>query len=270
MSGMRRQLSLLAISLALAGGLAVSGCERSPATSQRATPSPATPSPATPKDQLLAAVPDGSQGNFRYTFNDAETQGSGVVDPAGKKLRHTVVYKDRALGFSMTMTFLVVDQEAWLRATFANTENVTGLPKLPKTWMRLDRSKIENFEDLGFDDPDPAGAASLFQSTVEVRPAGTGEYRGIVDLSRATGLELVDREVVTALGAKAKSIPFRATVDGAGRLTLVSLDVPAAGQTRAATYRMAYADYGSAPPVTQPAGSQVREAPPEVYDLINE
>jgi hypothetical protein len=263
---MRRHLSLLTIALALVAGVATSGCDPASTTSQRATASPATP-----KDQLLAAVPDGSQGTFRYTFADAETQGSGVVDPAGKKVQHTVVYKDPALGFTLTMTFLVIDQDSWMKVTFGHTENVTGLPKLPKKWMHLDRSKIKDLNELTLDftDPDPVGTASLFESTVEVQQAGTGEYRGIMDLTRATGAELVDKETVTALGDKAKAIPFRATVDGAGRLTLVSLDVPAAGKTKAATYRVAFADYGSAPPVKQPAAGDVQEAPPAAYDLIN-
>jgi hypothetical protein len=261
---MRRLLSLLVILFALAGGIAASGCDPAPTTSEHATASPVTP-----KDQLLAAVPDGSQGNFRYTFNDAETRGSGVVDPAGKKLRHTLTYRDPALGFSVTTTFLVVDRDAWLKVAFANTKNVTGLPKLPKKWMHLDRSKVKDFDDFGFDEPDPVGAASLFQSTVEVKPAGTGEYRGVVDLTRATGLELVDREIVSALGDKAKTIPFRARVDGSGRLASVSLDVPAAGKTKPATYRVEYADYGHAPPVAQPAPGDVQEAPPAAYDMVN-
>jgi hypothetical protein len=266
MCAMRRHLSLLTILLALVAGVATSGCDPASTTSERASASPATP-----KDQLLAAVPDGSQGNFRYTYADAETQGSGVVDPAGKKLQHTVVYKDPALGFTLTMTFLVMDQESWMKVAFGHTENLTGLPKLPKKWMHLDRSKVKDTSGLVLDfaDPDPIGAASLFESTVEVRPAGTGEYRGIVDLTRAAGAELVDKETVTALGDKAKTIPFRATVDGAGRLTSVSLDVPAAGKTKAATYRVAYADYGSAPPVARPAAGDAQEAPQAAYDLIN-
>jgi hypothetical protein len=266
MSGMRRQLTPVTILLALVAGVAKTACDPASTTSER-TPA----SPATPKDQLLAAVPDGSQGSFRYTYNDAETQGSGVVDPAGKKLQHTTVYKDRALGFSITMTFLVVDQESWFKVAFANTRNVTGLPKLPKKWMHIDPSRVKDFSgaELTFTDPDPTGADSLFESTVDVQAAGTGEYRGVMDLTRASRAELVDKETVTALGDKAKSIPFRATVDSAGRLTLVSLDVPAAGKTPAATYKVAYADYGAAPPVAQPPTNDVQEAPAEAYELLN-
>jgi hypothetical protein len=148
---------------------------------------------------------------------------------------------------------------------------VTGLPKLPKKWMHIDPSKVKDFggAELTFTDPDPTGAESLFESTVEVQPAGTGQYRGVMDLTRASRAELVDKETITALGDKAKSIRFRATVDGSGRLTLVSLDVPAAGQTPAATYKVAYADYGAAPPVAEPPAKDVQEAPAEAYELLN-
>jgi hypothetical protein len=271
---MRRQLTPVLASLALVAGLATSGCDPAPSTPERTAPaSPATPpaSPATPKDQLLAAVPDGSEGSFRYTFKDAESQGSGVVDPAGKKLQHTAVYKDRQLGFTMTISFVVVDQESWMKVAFAHTENVTGLPKLPKKWMHIDRSKVKDDAgaELSYADPDPAGAASLFRSAVDVRPAGTGGFRGTLDLTGATDSDLIGKDTVTALGEKAKSVPFRATVDRTGRLTSLSLDVPAAGKTPATTYRVSYADYGSAPPVTQPAAKDVQEAPATAYDLIN-
>jgi hypothetical protein len=261
---MRRQLTAALVMLALTAG----GCaDRSVPT---ATPS-ASPSPSTPHDILLASVPDGSQGAFAFTLKDAMTDGSGVVDPAGKKISYTARYKDAKLGFTMTLTFVVIDQQSWMKVAFGHTEGLTGLPRLPKKWMRLDTSKVKDDSGavLTFDDPDPAGAAELFGSTVDVEAAGTGAYRGIIDLTRVTGAELVDKKTAGGLGEKARAVPFRATVDSSGRLTSLSIDLPAAGKQPKRTHSVTYGKYGTAPAVNRPPAGQVVQAPAAAYDLIN-
>ncbi|MCW6003051.1 hypothetical protein K1W54_00410 [Micromonospora sp. CPCC 205371] len=232
-------------------------------------PTTAPPAPKTPKEKLLDAVPDGSQGTFSFTLQDAETAGKGVVDPKGKRLYLTTEYKDKELGFTMTMGYLIIDEESWVKITFANTKGVTGLPKLPKKWLHLDRAKVKDQEDVGFGDPDPAGAVSLFQSIVDVNEPTAGQFTGTVDLTTATKAEILDQQGLDALGEKAKAVPFRAVVDGQGRLTSIELDVPAYGQVRAYTHRATYSDYGAAPAVEDPPAGETQEAPAEAYELLN-
>lgn len=250
----RRIITALAV-LALAGGCAETGSE--------------APAPATPKDKLLAAVPDGSQGNFRFTLKDAETTGKGVVDPAGKRMQLTTEYKDKKLGFTMTMGFLIIDQESWIKVTFANTKGLTGLPKLPKKWLHLDRSKVTDQEDIDFDDPDPAGAVALFRSIVDVAESTTGQFAGTVDLTQATETEVLDAAELAALGEKAKAVPFQALVDTTGRLTSIEINVPAFGDAPAYTHQATYGDYGVAPAVEEPPAGQTQEAPAAAYELLN-
>lgn len=232
-------------------------------------PAAAPPAPKTPKEKLLDAVPDGSQGTFSFTLKDTETTGKGVVDPAGKRMRLTTEYKDKELGFTITMGYLIIDEESWVKITFANTKGVTGLPKLPKKWLHLDRTKVKDQEDFGFGDPDPAGAVSLFQSIVDVSEPAAGQFTGTVDLNGATKAEILDQQGLDALGEKAKAVPFRAAVDGQGRLTSIELDVPAYGEVEAFTHQATYSDYGVAPKVDEPPAGQTQEAPAEAYELLN-
>ncbi|MEH1123820.1 hypothetical protein [Micromonospora sp. CPCC 206061] len=232
-------------------------------------PTAAPPAPMTPKEKLLDAVPDGSQGTFSFTLKDAETTGKGAVDPQGRRLHLTTVYKDKDLGFTMTMGYLIIDQESWVKITFANTKDVTGLPKLPKKWLHLDRTKVKDQEDVGFGDPDPAGAVSLFRSIVDVTEPAAGQFTGTVDLTTATKAEILDQQGLGALGERAKAVPFRAVVDGQGRLTSIELDVPAYGEVRAYTHQATYSDYGAAPKVEEPPAGETQEAPAEAYELLN-
>ena len=228
----------------------------------------ASSTPATPKEALLAAVPDGSQGSFRFALVDPEATGSGVVDPATKTVHLTTVVKDVENNLKVTMSFLVIDQESWMKVSF--NKRLPGLPKLPKKWLHLDRKQIKDDDAvLTFDDPDPAATSTLFEASADVVEVGTGRYRGTVDLTAATNAEVVDAETLAALGEAAKRVPFEAVVDSAGRLTSVAVDVPAAGETPAFRHTAKYHDYGTATAPAAPAAGQAQEAPAEAYEMLN-
>jgi len=222
-----------------------------------------------PKDILLAAVPDGSQGSFRFTLADAEATGSGVVDPAAERMQLTTEIKDAALDLSMTFSFLLVGRESWMKVSFSR--RLPGLPKLPKKWLHLDRSKVKNDDEvpLSFDDPDPAGAAALFAASADVVPAGAGRYRGTVDLTAAADAQVVDDEALAALGEAAKRVPFEADVDGQGRLTSLTVRVPAAGRAPAFRRTATYRDYGAVTAPDRPSAAQSQEAPAAAYEMLN-
>jgi hypothetical protein len=225
--------------------------------------------PPTPAEKLRDAVPDGSEGNFRYTMKQLEGDAKGEVNPEAKRMTYTAVFKDQQLGFTMTMAIVVVDQQAWTKVTFGNTKGITGLPKLPPKWMRLDMSKVDDRENVTYTHPDPTGAAVLFQHIVDATETSQGAFTGTVDLSAATDAEVVDAEALTAMGEKAKAVPFEAAVDSSGRLTSLTLDVPAAGKAREFEWIAKFTDYGNAPEVKEPPAAQTVPAPPEAYDLLN-
>jgi hypothetical protein len=70
------------------------------------------------------------------------------------------------------------------------------------------------------------------------------------------------------MGDKAKAVPFKAKLDGEGRLTSLVLDLATAGATSAGRYAVTFSDYGRAPRLADPSGPQSRPAPPVVYEML--
>jgi hypothetical protein len=225
--------------------------------------------PPTPAEKLRDAVPDGSQGSFRYTMKELEGDAKGEVNPKDKRMTYTAIYKDKDLGFGMTIAIVIIDQQAWTKVTFSNTKGITGLPKLPPKWLELDTSKVDDPKDVRYTHPDPTGAVVLFDHIVDATETSQGAFKGTVDLAAAAEVEVVDAEALTALGEKAKAVPFEAAVDATGRLTSLAIDVPAAGKAAAFRWEATFSDYGTAPEVKEPPAAQTVPAPPEAYDLLN-
>jgi hypothetical protein len=88
-----------------------------------------------------------------------------------------------------------------------------------------------------------------------------------VDVTIVAG-DVVEPDVLKAMGDKAKVVPFEARLDGEGRLTSLVLDLAAAGATAAGRYAVTFSDYGSAPRLADPTGEQSRPAPKVVYEML--
>ncbi|MEU8393296.1 hypothetical protein [Micromonospora sp. NPDC048842] len=230
-----------------------------------------SPSPTpTPKEALLAAVPDGTEGAFRFTGKDSSSDISGVVDPAAKGMDLTAAYKDPEHGFTTRMSFLLVKEQLWLKVKFTGTEGLTGLPKLPSRWMELDRAKLTDGESAPtYDGADVGNAGPIIEAATSVEAKDAQTYTGIVDLTKGQAGKAVGEEEVAALGAAAGQVPFTAVVGPDGNLASLTLAIPAAGKAKAWKYLVKYADYGSAPQLTAPTGSAAQEAPKVAYDMLN-
>lgn len=242
------------------------GCGLLPGRSDRAEPSA---TPASPKEVLANSVTELTRTSHKFTMKDAESTGEGAVDPQAQKANMDLVFADVEAGLEMTLNLLVIGEDAWLKLDFGRAAGMGGLPKLPKQWMHLDKTKIQDAEELELDDEDPVGAAEVFEAIVTVEPAGDRLYKGTADLTKATGAALVNDDHVKALGDKAKAIPFEATVDDKGRLVSLELDVPAAGEDKAQSWEATYLDYGVPITLDKPPASEVVEAPAEAYKIFN-
>lgn len=227
----------------------------------------ATTAPASAQEKLAAAVPDTSAGRYAFSFKDATSSTDGVVDAASRKLSMTTAYKEVEAGFTLTMSYLVVDKDQWVKISF--DKQLPGMPKLPKTWLRLDQSKIKDDPFTNLDDPDPVGAGALVDAIVEVSEAEPGTFAGTLDLTKATEASVVDDDGLEALGAKATAVPFTATLDDAGRLATIDIKVPAYAKVEAFTHHSTYDKYGSAPEVRAPAANASQDAPAAAYELLN-
>jgi hypothetical protein len=224
----------------------------------------------TAKQTLLASVPDGSEGPFRFTGKDVTGDISGSVDPAAKGLDLKTSVKDPEHGFSTHIAFRVVGDEAWTKISFTETKGLTGLPKLPNKWLKLDRAKFTNADGMPtYDGADQGNAGPLVQAATSVQDDGSGKYSGVIDLTSGEAAKVLDAEQMTALGEAAKQVPFTAVVGADQNLASLTLDVPAAGSAKAFRYVVTYKDYGSAPKVAAPAAGQAQDAPALAYDLLN-
>ncbi|MGI5147340.1 hypothetical protein ACQEVC_13335 [Plantactinospora sp. CA-294935] len=223
----------------------------------------------TAKQTLLDTVPDGSEGPFRFSGKDGTDDVSGSVDPAAKGLELSTAIKDPEHGFTTTIAFRVLGEDIWTKISFTGTEGLTGLPKLPNKWLKLDPAKLTDAESVPkYEGTDPGNAGPLLQAATSVTEAGNGKYSGSIDLTSGEAAKVLEAERMTALGEAAKQVPFTATVDGE-HLTSLTLDVPAAGSAKAFQYVVQYRDFGSAPKLAAPAGAQAQNAPALAYELLN-
>lgn len=254
--------ALLALGAVTAGGCGVAG----------AVKEAASPAPAGPEERLLKALPDFATGAFHFTVKGGTQPMTGVLDAAKKSYRIDVTQKDPDLGFTLTMKFLVVDRKSWIKIGFTGTEGLTGFPRLPKKWMLVDPSRIEDTEDapLSYDDEtDPGEAGAVLRAIVDVKETGAGTYEGTTDLTQQGEAGIVADATLEALGDRAKAVPFEATVDGQGRLTRTVVKIPAAGKAKSSRYEVVYDGYGSTEPPSEPAADEQQKAPKAAYEMLN-
>ncbi|MGK5742953.1 hypothetical protein [Micromonospora sp. URMC 103] len=257
-------------SAALAVAALAGGCGPGGGTDRAAEPGQQPSAAMTPKEALLAAVPDGTEGTIRFSGRDSSSTLSGVVDPAAKGAEITTAVKDADLGFTTTLSFRIVADEAWMKVKFSNTKGLTGFPKLPDRWLRLDRARITDAESAPvYEGADLGNAGPLIEAATEVKEEADRRYAGTIDLTSGEAAKVLDAEEMTALGAKAAAVPFTAQVGPDGNLAALSLQVPAAGGRKAYEYLVQYRDYGTAPKVTAPTGTAAQEAPAAAYELLN-
>ncbi|WP_422773064.1 hypothetical protein ACN28C_08975 [Plantactinospora sp. WMMC1484] len=225
----------------------------------------------TAKQTLLDAVPDSTGEPFRFSGDDGTTAFAGSVDPGAKGLEVSSSIKDPEHGFTTTVVFRNVGEDIWTKISFTGTEGLTGLPKLPNKWLKLDTTKLVDADSVPRyeEGTDPGNAGPLVQAATSVTEDGAGTYSGTVDLTSGEAAKVLDAEQMSGLGEAAKQVPFTAVVDAEKRLTSLTLDVPANGSAKPFQYVVSYRDYGSTPKLAAPADAQVQNAPEQAYELLN-
>jgi hypothetical protein len=251
----------------LAVALATGACGTSAATDGIEAPAAASKAAPSAHDLLLESLPDADNGSVRFaTTGDVPT--SGVQDQAAHAVQ--IDLKQKGEGFTLTMNFLFVEKQSWVKI---NLRGGAGLPRLPKKWMLLDPSKLKKGADAiptGYDDnTDPGDAGSLLRSATDVRQTSPGHFAGTTDVSGTADGDVTDAKTLAALGATAKAVPFTATVDGQGRLSSVQVKIPKTAKTKAQTYAVTYRDYGTAPTPRKPSAADQQKATATIYDMLN-
>ncbi|MFF0151108.1 hypothetical protein [Micromonospora sp. NPDC005203] len=268
-SATRRTVGVIAAMLATTTLLGGCGPTSGPASAPRSNPSdsPSASPTADPKQVLLDAVPEGTEGAFRFTGKDSSSTLSGRVDPDAKGIEVNSTIAPGSEGITVKMSVLIIADELWMKAKLTGQ---AGLPKFPDKWMKLDRTKLSDNAGIPtYDGADQGNAGPLIEAATSVEEQSPGTYVGFIDVSAGEAAKAFDDGEAAALGDAGKKVPFTAVVGADKNLTSLTLKIPAAGKAKAYDYVVNYADYGTTPKISVPTGAAATKAPPMAYELLN-
>ena len=156
---------------------------------------------------------------------------------------------------------LLVGQDLYLK--------VPGVTK-GDTWTHVDVSKLPEGANVGLrpGQIDPANTAQLLTSTTDVRPVGSRNYEGTLDLTKAAGVAGINQALVQTWGAQAQNVPFTAGLDEQGRLSALTIQLPAVNGQQAQPLEVLYTDYGTKVEAQKPAAADTTEAPADLYKSL--
>jgi len=260
----------IALLLASVAGCASHGSPAAaPPSSPSSAPAPSV-SPAdsrTPLQILTAGIPTGTSVAYRFSIADVGGPTYGVIDPATKTAEYDVVsdtHQPDNPKYTMTLKVLRIGKKAWAQVVL-KPNNIAGLSYIPRRWMVLAPKKIAGGLPNGYQkDSDPAYAGDVFAHATYVRQTSPGHFEGIADITDS-GNDIMGDAWIEDLGDTATVLPFTATLDAQGRLTTVSVALPASLKFPAFTYKFVY-QYTSVKVPTAPTATT--KAIPEVYQWI--
>ncbi|MFD0822971.1 hypothetical protein ACFQ0D_32665, partial [Micromonospora zhanjiangensis] len=217
----------------------------------------ATSAVADPRQELAAAATKLGSDTVKVKMSMAGgLNGSGAMDPAAKKAQMAMNVSAGAQ--SIKMDIVMLDKDLYLK--------ITGMPNMSNKWMHVDASKVKAGSSLDvMPGGDPAGASKMINSVVDVQRDGEHRFKGTLDLTKA---QSANAAALSALGDKAKAVPFTATVDGQGRLTDLTVQMSTL-QPGVGDLKTSYSDFGAPVSVNKPPAGQTTEAPSELLNLFN-
>lgn len=256
------------IGLVTAASLALAtGCNNKSDTTAGGSPSP-SPSPtksATPTEAFTnaAALLRGTPYKFSLKGSDG-TSYEGSADP----LAGLVVAK-----LSVSYQGFKVPVDAQLSPNDYYLKVPAGLP-IPgldtSKWLHVDPTKVTSIEAVAFGGPtDPTGLKGLVAALGTAESTDGKLIKGTFDFTKGTWGPIANANVVKALGDKAKSVPFEATIGEKNRLATLKVTVPAAGSAKEQVVNITYSDFGTQVKFAAPKADETAEAPDLVYSLLN-
>ncbi|MDG4779212.1 hypothetical protein O7614_06080 [Micromonospora sp. WMMD961] len=246
---------------------------KSDAAEPTAGASPSAPAvPADPKEAMLASTKELAKGDFTFTVAGAEMTGGGLVHKPSNSAQLQMKLGDASQDMSIDMDLVYIDSESWVKMDLggALAGAIPAVAKNKGKYQHLDKTKAEGIEDLQLDPEslDPIASDALIKGVTDVQKTGEGAYAGKIDISAVADSVALDEDVVKALGAQAKALPFTAKLDPQGRLTELVISVPAAGETAAHEVKIGYSGYGTGAGAQKPPADKIVEASPETYEMF--
>jgi len=262
-----RRVAPVGLTVLAAAGLAIAGCTTTGTTSSTSSANPSasatSAAPAAAKDALLASIEPLTKTSYKYTLSSGGLTGQGAADPVGKQA--TLALTGTQQGNAATINTVAVGTDLWLKLDFGTNNN--NLKISADKWFHVDAVRLGANPNLPVDPNGAAAVAGMLGGVVDVQRSDAKHFSGTLDLTKATGSFAFGQPDLDRLGAKAKAVPFTATVDDQGRLTELKIDLTTIDPSLAAL-QTSYSDYGSTVSVAKPDPASVVEAPDSVYQLF--
>jgi hypothetical protein len=263
------RLAGLGLGMMATVALAVAGCtangDATPGASAPAAQTPSAPAGSGAADPAAAAAlasATAALGNqsFRITLTAGPSvKFTGLIDAPHNKGTGTL--NITGSNTDIQVKTLLVVQDLYVQ--------VPGVTKAG-TWTHVDVSRLPEGANIGLrpDQIDPANTAKLLTSTTDVQRVDSRSFRGTLDLTKVAGITGVDQSTVTTWGDAAKNVPFTAGLDEQGRLSALTIQLPAVNGQQAQPLEVLYTDYGTTVDAQRPAPSEVVEAPDSLYSSL--
>lgn len=264
-----RRLTGTTVGVLIAVGLALAGCDATatpagpgssasaPAPSAGTSSSAADPAAAAALGQATAALGNSS---FKATLTSGPSlEVIALVDPV--KGNGTADLVATGTNTEITVKTLLIGQDLYVQ--------VPGVTKA-NSWTHLDVARLPDGADVGLrpGQIDPANTAQLLRSTTDVQMVDSRSYRGTLDLTKVAGVTGIDKVTVGTYGAAAQNVPFTAGLDDQGRLSALTIMLPAVNGTPTQPLEVLYTDYGTTVTVENPPAAQIIEAPDSLYKTL--
>jgi hypothetical protein len=263
------RLAGLGLASMAAVAFAVTGCaadgDTTPGASAPATVTPSASASASNADPAAAAALASAAAKLGTTsFKVTMTAGpglklTGLMDaPNGTG---TADLTATGPNTEINVKTLLVGQDLYLQ--------VPGVTKA-NTWTHVDVSRLPEGANVGLrpGQIDPANTAQLLTSTTDVQQVDSRSYRGTLDLTKAAGVAGVNQALVKSWGAQAQQVPFTAGLDEQGRLSALTIQLPAVNGQQAQPLEVLYTDYGTPVQAQKPAAAEIIEAPDDLYKSL--
>ncbi len=261
------RLAIAGLAVFAVAGL-VAGCGAKNGTTAGASPTAkATPSPAlAPKAALAASILPLATSSYQFTITSAALTGNGAADQATQAA--TLTATGTAEGVSIKLDFIRIGNDAYAKLDFGGLNGQLGIQS--DKYLHLDVTKLGASPSLPLNltgsPVDLAGLLTGVNDDVKTTDGGR-TYTGTIDLTKATGDNVPDADVLKNVGDKAKAVPFTAKLDDQGRLSDLKIDGSAIDPQL--SFETSITGYGTAANVTKPDDSQVVEAPDSVLKLFS-
>jgi hypothetical protein len=256
--------------------------------------------PFDPQATLAASTSGIDAGNYRLNLTmPGDGHFGGTVHTPSKSADITMKMKQKGTTLSMQFRFLDSQQftkfqmdEADLAKMRKQLDEIAAMGDVGgaqmrkatkslsemlamfsgKKWVKIDKTKLRDKSEatLDIDDPDLAGVSTLVKSATTAQ-GDKNTITGTLDATKvATDDAFLGNDTFSEVPADvAKAVPYTATLDAEGRLTKLVLDLPKFSDYPAGKWVTELGEYGTAKAAQAPPAAEVKEAGPEVYEMLN-